>query len=144
MKKDKNKSLKARTSDKYVYAPIKLSGVGLRRNAKRSGKFLDSLKQVKEILWKVEKLMSMRAKVVEAGRKYRIQTSNLISYQKGEIKKMSAEIEKMMPSWRAFAEARCDELSDRRRDHIVLLEQEAARQQKRGYQFAKKAPEQGD
>ena len=143
MKKDKNKSLKSRTSDKYFYAPFKLGGVGLRRRAKRSGKFLASLKQVKEILLKVERLLDMRAKIVETGRKYRIQASQLINYQKAELRKMSDDIDEMMPTWRAFAEARYDELSERRRDHIVLLEQEAARQEKRGYQFAKKDPEQG-
>jgi hypothetical protein len=143
MKKDRNKSLKARTSDKYVYAPMKIGATGLRLRVKRSGKFRESLKQVKEILVKVEKLLAMRAKIVQAGRTYRIQVTQLINYQKADLRKMSKEMDAMMPSWRAFAEARYDDLSDRRRDHIVLLEQEAARQEKRGYQFAKTEPEQG-
>ncbi len=144
MKKDKNRSLKQRTSDKYYYAPFKLGATGLRLRAKRSGKFLDSVKQVKELLGKIERLLAMRAKIVETGRKYRIQARQLINYQKADIRKMSEEIDEMMPKWRAFAEARYDELSERRRDHIVLLEQEAARQERRGYQIANQEPKPGE
>ena len=137
-KKDRNKSLTNRTSDKYFYAPIKLGSSGLRLRAKRSGKFLDSVKQVQVILGRIQSLMAMRAKIIENGRSFRIKATLDIAHQKSVLRKMSVEIDELLPRWQAHAEARYDELSERRRDHIVLLEEEEARQLKRGYQFGAK------
>ena len=94
--------------------------------------------QVKVILGRIESLLAMRAKIIETGRAYRIKSKLDIAHQKSVLRKMSAEIDNLMPGWQAHAEARYDELSDRRRDHIVLLEEDEARQLRRGYQFGAK------
>jgi hypothetical protein len=137
-KKDRNASLSKRTSNRLIYAPFRLKKENLVKQAKRSGKFLESLEQVKGVLGDVDKLLDMRATVVENLRRFRISLTVSMDKQNQSMQRMSDELDRVMPSWRAFAEARYDELSDRRRDHIELLEQEEKRQARRGYTFGKK------
>lgn len=132
-KKDRNQSLSKRTSNKLVYAPFRLKRENLVKQAKRSGKFRESLPQVKFVLGDVDKLQDMRATVVENLRRFRISLTVAMDRQNKTMQEMSDELARVMPRWREFAEARYDELSDRRRDHIELLEQEEKRQARRGY-----------
>jgi hypothetical protein len=132
-KKSKNASLSKRTSNKLVYAPFRLKRENLVKQAKRSGKFLESLPQVKGVLGDVDKLLDMRSTVVENLRRFRISLTVAMDKQNQSMQKMSDELDQDMPRWRAFAEARYDELSERRRDHWELLEQEEKRQARRGY-----------
>lgn len=132
-KKDRNQSLSQRTSKKLVYAPFRLKRENLVKQAKRSGKFRESLQQVKFVLGNVDKLQDMRSTVVENLRRFRISLTVAMDRQNKTMQEMSDELDRVMPRWRDFAEARYDELSDRRRDHIELLEQEEKRQARRGY-----------
>ena len=142
-KKDRNQSLTKRTSKKLVYAPFRLKRENLVRRAKRSGKFLESLDQTKFVLAKIDTLLNMRGTVVETMRRFRISLSVAMEKQNKAMQAMDDEADRLMPGWTAFAETRYDELSDRRRDHIILLEEEDARQAKRGYSFGGKPPKPG-
>ena len=142
-KKDRSQSLSKRTSNRLVYAPFRLKRENLVKRAKRSGKFRESLAQVKSVLSHVDQLLDMRATVVENVRRFRISLSVAMGQQNEAMQRMSAQLDGAMPNWAAFAESRYDELSDRRRDHIELLEQEEKRQTRRGYTFGKK-PGNGD
>lgn len=62
-KKDRNQSLSQRTSKKLVYAPFRLKRENLVKQAKRSGKFRESLQQVKFVLGNVDKLGSVSFRV---------------------------------------------------------------------------------
>lgn len=137
-KRNMNRSLSERTSNKLVYAPFRLKKGNLIKRAKRSGKLLESLEEVKFVLAKVDKLMTMRSTVVENMRRFRMSLTKAMDHQNEVMQEMSDEFARLMPGWQALSDARYDELSDRRRDHIILLEQEEQRQARRGYTFGKK------
>lgn len=137
-KKDRNQSLSKRTSKKLVYAPFRLKRENLVKRAKRSGKFLESLEQTQFVLGKIDSLLTMRGTVVENMRRFRMSLTKAMQHQNKVMQVMEDEADGLMPGWKAFAETRYDELSDRRRDHLIMLEQEDARQARRGFTFGKK------
>ena len=134
-KRSKNLSLSQRHSRKRVYTAERLVGGGLARRAKKTGKFRETASQVRYILQKIEKLLKMRATISESVRRLKISFTQVLSWQNPVLDLMQEETERLLPSWNAHAEAQYDELSARKRDHLVLLDEEDKRLAKKGYQF---------
>jgi len=142
-KRSKNLSLSQRHSRKRVYTAERLLAGGLARRAKKTGKFRETAPQVRGVLQEIEQLLGMRKKVFESIRKFRISFGQALSRQNPVMDRMAEETTRLLPEWNALAESRYDELSERKRDHLVLLDEEDKRLAKKGYQFGtmpKKTP----
>lgn len=135
-KHSKNRSLSQRHSSKRVYDAVLLAtGAKLTKVAKKTGKFRETREQVRLVLVEIEKLLGMRKTVLESQRRFRISVTKAIAMQNVILLRMDDDIATEMPGWRSQAESRYTELAERKRDHIVLLEQEEKRLAKKGFQF---------
>lgn len=135
-KHSKNVSLSGRHPRKRFYNAVPVAtGAKLTMVAKKTGKFRETREEVKEVLLSLEKLLAMRKTVLENQRRFRISNTKAIAAHNAIMRRMDAEIAQKMPGWRAFAESKYTELAERKRDHIVLLDQEDKRLAKKGFQF---------
>lgn len=131
----KRKSLDQQVARTYAYSAFKIPDTGLRLHAKRKGKFEKTLQQVKEVLGRIEKLLRMRATIFEALRKWRLSTSICITKQSEQLTQMEADVKRLLPEWEAVFDKRYEELNERKRVHLILLDEEDKRLAKKGYQF---------
>ena len=134
-KRSKNLSLLQRHSNKYEYNAKKIPKKGLLLRLKRTGKFKEALEQVKVIAKEIETLLTMRATIIEAHRRFKISTTLSMQKQNLVMQRMETETDRSFPLWEKFGEARYTELAERKRDHIILLDAEDKRLAKKGYQF---------
>jgi hypothetical protein len=93
---------------------------------------------VREILGYLQKLMDGRQVILARIRQYKQSTSLARTNQNALIDKVDLLLAKRKPGWQADAELRYTELAERRRDHIVLLDEEGARLARKGFQFGTK------
>jgi hypothetical protein len=108
--------------------------------ARRKGLFSKTTAKVKEVLSCIQVMMDARQVIMNNISRFNTSMTLSIRNQNLAIDKVDRFLEKRMPDWRAQAEARYTELSERRRDHIILLDQEDERLSRKGFQFGTKPP----
>lgn len=134
-KVSKARSLLQRTSRKHSYAPHKIPQTGLLLRLKRKGKFRDTAPKVKRVVRSIERLLQMRATLIESIRRFRISVTLAVNRQHAEIAKMIDDVAVQRPDWLAEFDSRYDELAARRAAHLLMLDAEDKRLASKGYQF---------
>lgn len=125
---------------KRLYLPVRLPAGRLSMFARRKGRFAKTVVSVREVLKYLQVLMDARQVLLDNVQRFKTSMTLAIRNQNLAIDKVDRFLAKRMPDWRAQAEARYTELSERRRDHIILLEEEDERLSKKGFQFGTKPP----
>lgn len=121
-----------------LYLPHRLPKGRLVMFARRKGPFAKTVASVKEILAKLQRLMDGRKLILESIRLFKQSTTLATRNQNVLIDEVDLLLAKRTPLWRAEAELRYTELAERRRDHIILLDEEDARLARKGFQFGTK------
>ena len=129
-----------RNRRKRLYLPARLPKGRLVMYARRKGLFAKTALSVKEVLKQIQLMMDARQVIMDSIHRFRTSITLAIRNQNIAIDKVDRLLGKRMPDWLAQAEARYTELSERRRDHIILLDEEDQRLSRKGFQFGTKPP----
>lgn len=123
---------------KRLYLPNRLPKGRLVSFARKKGQFAKTVSSVREILAAMQKLMDGRKVILARIRQYKQSTSLATRNQNILMDSVDRLLDSKTPGWRAEAELRYTELAERRREHIIMLDEEDRRLARKGFQFGTK------